>query len=126
MKNRFLNITLLLGSLTAGSVCAHAETVAIHVPFAFTVGVKTMPAGEYTLDSALPGVLLVRGAAGTSVVMVAVSSDSVANKPSANFDRQDGKSALARVTLSTGETLVPVTHDAAQRPAAIKVVLSHK
>ena len=85
-----------------------------------------MPAGEYTLDSALPGVLLVRGAAGSSVVMVALSGDSVANKPHASFDHQDGKSVLASVTLSTGETLVPVTHDAVSGPAAIGVVLSHK
>ena len=126
MKKRFLGVTLLFGGIIAGNVCARAESVAIHVPFSFTAGAKTMPAGEYTLDSALPGVLLVRGAAGSSVVMVALSRDSAANKPRASFDHQDGRSVLASVTLSTGETLVPVTHETASRPAAIGVVLSHK
>ena len=113
MKNRFLNVTFLLGSMIAGGVCAQAESFAIRVPFAFTAGAKTMPAGEYTLDSAVQGVLMVRGATGTSVVMLVPSSESISNKQRANFEQQDGKSVLASVTLSTGTAylLAPATHD---------------
>ena len=129
MKTNFLNVTFLAGSLIAGGACAQAESLAIRIPFAFTAGEKTLPAGDYTLDSALSPVLLIRGASGSAMMLVASSAESVRRKPAATFDTRGGASALASVTLSTGATymIVPRKREGvpARIPSAMGVALTH-
>ena len=72
---RFLKPILLLGSLLAFTLAGNAESLLanVHVPFAFFAGGKLLPAGDYTIqDTEMSGVLLIRGAAGTSVVVMSI------------------------------------------------------
>jgi hypothetical protein len=47
---RFLTMFSLLLTLTAASVHAQSKRSTINIPFSFTVGHKTLPAGEYTVE----------------------------------------------------------------------------
>src|SRR5262245_49804512 len=65
---RVLAISSLLILLVGGMVYAQVEPrVIANIPFAFTAGNKTLPAGEYTIDrpnSNEPDLLLIRSADG--------------------------------------------------------------
>ena len=53
MKKRAFGILTMFGlllTLTAASVHAQSKRSTINVPFNFTVGHKTLPAGEYTVE----------------------------------------------------------------------------
>jgi hypothetical protein len=47
---RILTMFGLLLTLTAASVNAQSKRSTINIPFSFTVGQKTLPAGEYTVE----------------------------------------------------------------------------
>ncbi|MFY9530761.1 MAG: hypothetical protein WAR24_17810, partial [Candidatus Acidiferrales bacterium] len=43
-------VALLLSAIASGVCYAQQPTLAVHMPFAFQVGDKTLPAGEYRIE----------------------------------------------------------------------------
>ena len=43
-------VALLLSAIASGVCYAQQPTLAVHIPFAFQVGDKTLPAGEYRIE----------------------------------------------------------------------------
>jgi hypothetical protein len=64
MQRTLIAITLMA---LAGGICLQAQSFAVRatVPFDFTVGASTLPAGDYIIDRAQPSVLRVRAENGT-------------------------------------------------------------
>jgi electron transfer flavoprotein alpha/beta subunit len=59
---RIFAITLFAASslAAAGNLSAQNHQMKANIPFAFTLGSKTLPAGRYTISSPLPDVVTVR------------------------------------------------------------------
>jgi hypothetical protein len=59
MKSSVITSALLA---LAGSLCLQSQSPAVHatVPFDFTIGKATLPAGDYTIDKIHPSVLRIR------------------------------------------------------------------
>ena len=104
-------MSFLILMLAASSVFAQAERrVAVDIPFQFTVGEKTLPAGEYTIepnrrDSELVWVL--RAANGDNATML-VTNPIRSNRPNETsklvFRRYDGQYFLAQVWKAGRDT----------------------
>jgi len=70
---------MIAGILVALTVSvAHAQiggdVINAKVPFDFVVGTRTFAAGEYSLDSRLPGTMLIRNQEGKAVVAIGAHS----------------------------------------------------
>lgn len=105
MKTTILKTTCILATLIGLTISANAETLNASIPFDFTVGAKSMPAGDYIFSVESSGVLLIRGTArGLGGVMVAVQADSALAQPLAGaaFDRSASATVLSRITLPSG------------------------
>jgi hypothetical protein len=106
--------SLLFGVLALGPV-AQAQfierTIKANIPFAFSVGRKTFPAGNYRLVSVSPDVLQLRDAEGRCLVVVLTNSVETPNAPDSpklSFYNQDGRYALTEVwrnDLTSGQQL---------------------
>jgi hypothetical protein len=96
-------ISLLLGIGTLGSA-VHAQnierTIKATIPFEFSVGDKTFPAGNYRLVSTAPAFLQLRDAAGHSLATVLTNSVQSLNAtatPKLQFLSEGGHYRLAQV-----------------------------
>jgi len=122
-------LTLLMFALmacTAISAAQNLHLVKASIPFAFTVGKKTFPAGEYTLLRPEQHLLTLRDAGGRTVAQIltqAVDSRNEAEIPKLRFELVDGQYKLAEVSepRSDGERLFPASRPqskmARQNPA---------
>lgn len=64
MKTTFVFAALMLSALAA-----HAETLTLNIPFAFSVPGKTLPAGEYSIKTlGSTGVLSIQGSSSDAIV----------------------------------------------------------
>ncbi len=64
--------------VTAGSAVAQEQAVKANVPFDFAVGNTTVPAGTYTISSAIPGdshVIMLRNHTGKVTIMATAFAD---------------------------------------------------
>jgi len=66
MKKTWMHLALAVSLMGALTTVAHAETFSVEVPFAFEAGGKNFPAGDYIVDSAGSGVVVIRGVASPS------------------------------------------------------------
>jgi hypothetical protein len=96
-------VSLLLGIGTLGST-VHAQsverTIKATIPFEFSVGDKTFPAGNYRLVSTVPAFLQLRDAAGHSLAIVLTNSVQSLNAgvtPRLQFLSEGGHFRLAQV-----------------------------
>jgi hypothetical protein len=101
-------ITLgLLTALAATPVYAQFQTpIKLSVPFAFTVGDKTMPAGEYTLkpanDAGLYSRLLIRSKDGKTVAIIltgVIQASAVQEEAKVTFNRYGDQYFLSQVWM---------------------------
>ena len=102
LKTFSLRSVLLLGSLGALTLSAHAQTAIARakVPFEFAAAGAMMPAGEYTIDASdVSGVLVLHGSAGNSVAMITTFSDTTPPTASVRlvFERRNGMAYLTAV-----------------------------
>jgi hypothetical protein len=75
MFNRLFAWTVLAAAGTqVPAPAAVTEYFTVQIPFEFTAGRSTLPAGEYTIKSIGENTLLVRNAAQTSAVMIMTNS----------------------------------------------------
>ena len=108
---------MLLGLLVVLAVgVAHAQiggdVLKVKVPFNFSVGTQTFPAGEYSLKPLLPHTMLLRNQAGhvlTSVETNSVEASAVQKSVKLVFNGYGGQYFLAQIWRpgdSTGQELV--------------------
>jgi hypothetical protein len=107
-------ISILLGVLALGPT-AHAQhterTIKANIPFEFSVGDQTFPAGNYWLVNSAPAFLQLRDAQGRTLATVLTSPVQALNTPASpklRFTREGGRYALAQVwqeNYSTGQQL---------------------
>ena len=111
MKSTMTKAALLAAALVvcaAGS--ARAATFEVKVPFAFRVEGKTLPAGQYRVESEGTLVLL-RGEKGNreavvwATTMPAVGHDPAGNKPALTFSRYEATYQLADIWESGSQGL---------------------
>ena len=131
MKNNWMHFTLALGLMGAMATAVHAESFSAEVPFAFEAAGKSFPAGAYTVDSILGGVIMIHNAASgeTAAMMASPAALAEIPKPGMVFDKSSEVATLSGVNLTNGMTLTIAT---AKRltasltlPSKGSVVLSH-
>jgi hypothetical protein len=98
----FSLITLLSLLLVTGLAIAQTSKMRANVPFSFSVGSKTLPAGAYNIGAIGSGsmVLLVQGRGGSSSAMVgcnAAESNKAADKTKLVFNRYRDQYFLAEI-----------------------------
>lgn len=103
VKTLSLRAALLLGSLSALTLTANAQSpiARASVPFEFAAGGVMLPAGKYSIEVPdLSGVLVLRGATGSSVALLTTFWGSMPS-PNAStkliFERHDGMPYLSAV-----------------------------
>ncbi|MGB2889711.1 MAG: hypothetical protein WBC04_18615 [Candidatus Acidiferrales bacterium] len=107
MKKQAFELAVgLLVSMGAASVCyAQQPTLAGDIPFAFQVGDKTLPAGEYRVESMSTGsrdVQLIRqtdGSALTVVLTMAVDSKDGNSQPELIFNHYGNSYFLSQIWM---------------------------
>jgi hypothetical protein len=122
MKNSAVNIltSLFLAVLMLG-VIAHAQhserVIKANIPFDFTVGNRTLPAGRYALVRTRPWLLEIRDSEGHFLANVLTQSIQTLNSPAApklRFENKDGRQALTQVWQendSIGQQLLPTNSE---------------
>ncbi len=119
----FSKATLLIGTILTAGLGLHAETLKLTVPFAFTAGGKTLPAGSYTMN-ADSGLLMIQGASET--VSVIVTRDAmVPGKTAAIFETRDGKATLSSLTGVNGTAKLVQSEHAAPSAKGSAVLARH-
>ena len=102
-----LTLTAVILGLSVGS--AHAQEVAVKVPFAFVVRGETLPAGDYVVQRVDqdPAVLMIRGVNARAFTIVLTSPadgrDPAGDKPTLTFTREENQYRLDTVWESGTE-----------------------
>ncbi len=131
MKNNWMHFTLALGLMGAMATAVHAESFSAAVPFAFEAAGKSFPAGVYTVEPVLGGVIMIHNtASGETAAMMASPMALVENpKPGMVFDKSASLATLSGVNLTNGVSLsiTPAKRLTAtlSLPSKGSVVLSH-
>ena len=116
--------SIFLGVFALGSAAEAqqaARTIQATIPFEFSVGSRTLPAGSYRLLSRAPGFLEVRDMTGRTLAEVAtypVQSSKTPARPKVEFVKTGAHYALTQVwqeSYSTGERLRPPSTKIAKR-----------
>jgi len=109
MKRSYLVAVFMLTCLLGVGVSARAQdadAVVVSVPFEFVAGGATLPAGEYKIDRANPGVtreLAIRSYGKGGAFLSPVAFDGVANDmPTLSFEYVGGKYFLSRIKTPAG------------------------
>jgi hypothetical protein len=87
---------LAVFALASQCLSAAESTITLHVPFAFVVGGKTMPAGAYTVETN-GSVVSVRGNTGSAIVTSGPEAVRPAAQPGLIFARRGGATYLVGV-----------------------------
>jgi len=110
--NMLFAIIILATALTAGAQAQTSSTqrVIANIPFAFTVGNKTLPAGKYTITVVNPSsdrrALQIRSMNGRSsaIVLTNAISGHVSDSSKLVFERYDDRYFFAQAQLSGDST----------------------
>jgi hypothetical protein len=110
MRNRMIMLLAALTLFSAGSAWGQTRSLRAHVPFEFTIGQQTFPAGDYQFQSVVGkpghnsthGMLLIRDLEGqgrykvvcTKLVQASEQSES---KPKLVFRNRDGHRYLSQI-----------------------------
>jgi hypothetical protein len=130
-KEIIMNNTLKLSFLSAAFVALTATSgfaqssnhVVVKVPFEFTAGNATLPAGDYSFQEDHEGVVTISSLNTRKSVMVLTNPDSTATsieQPLVKFNKVNGAYALAEIDI-TGEPgrRVIKQETASNRPASL-------
>ena len=109
MRKSYLTGALMLTCLLGVGISAKAQdadAVVVSVPFEFVAGGATLPAGEYRINRANPGVtreLAIRGYGKGGAFLSPLAFDDVANDmPTLSFEHVGGKYFLSRIKTPGG------------------------
>ena len=101
-------------------VSAHAQdadAVVVSVPFEFVAGGATLPAGEYRINRASPGVnreLAIRGYDKGGAFLFPLAFDEVTvadNEPTLSFEHVGGKYFLSKIKTLSGIYTMPASRE---------------
>src|SRR5271169_3470545 len=109
MKKSYLVAVVMLTCLLGVGASARAQdvdAVVVKVPFEFVAGGATLPAGEYRIERANPGVnqqlaILSYGKAGAFLLPIAFD-EGAADQPTLSFEHVGGKYFLSRIKTLSG------------------------
>jgi hypothetical protein len=103
MKKQLVNLCLYAAAACAASVPSYAQTaqIVVKVPFDFTVGSTSMPAGDYLLREDQSGVVFITSQELRKTIGVLTSADSPnqGNETSLTFDKVKGHYMLSQVAM---------------------------
>lgn len=109
MRKSHLTGVLMLTCLLGVGISARAQdadAVVVSVPFEFVAGRATLPAGEYRINRANPGVtqeLVIRGYDKGGTFLSPLAFDEAANDmPTLSFEHIGGKYFLSRIKTPGG------------------------
>ena len=118
--NRKVAITLFAAIVNVAIAAASAQTIAkADIPFGFHVGSTPMPAGEYTIKPAEPGVVWISKVDGKSnaVALALTSSGSTAAPSSLVFDRYGDQYFLHELRTANGQSQMTFSHSKLEKRA---------
>jgi hypothetical protein len=84
------------------------EPIRVSVPFAFTAGKASLPAGDYTVSENDSHVFMIRGTKGSIILLGTPGSDTDDDRSALSFERTD-KGYLLRTVRSSGHAASLVT-----------------
>jgi hypothetical protein len=105
MKKQILSVVAalsVLATLMVAAVYAASlpERIKVDIPFSFTVGKATLPAGEYMVEESTQGVLLIRSidrSANASALAIRAQNKKNMERPALVFHRYGEEYFLSRV-----------------------------
>lgn len=85
MNNVFRSL-IAFSTIGVSALCAASlEPIRVSVPFAFSAGKTSLPAGEYTITEQDSKVLVIRGSHGSAILLEDSVSGEIANSSSLSF-----------------------------------------
>jgi len=118
MKKSYVTAVLMLMCLLGVGVSARAQdadAVVVSVPFEFVAGGATLPAGEYRVSRANPGVnreLAISGYnKGNAFLQPVAFDDGAASGPTLSFEHVGGKYFLSRIKTLSGMYTMPASRE---------------
>lgn len=102
-------VVFLVSIIAAGECYAECRVLAVHIPFAFQVKDKTLPAGEYRIESLLTGdgvihrILPMDGDSPIFVSTVAVDAKDGKSEPQLVFNRYGESYFLSQIWAGEGK-----------------------
>jgi hypothetical protein len=114
-------IIILAGTFTAGAQSLGAQRVVAHIPFAFNVGNRSLPAGKYTITVLNPTsdqkVLQIRSTNGRSTAMIFTTAlmGNVSDDAKLVFQRYGNQYFFARAQLAGDSTSLAAVKSRAER-----------
>ena len=120
MKNATLKVSLFLAAaLVLTAVSGFAQTggrVTVKVPFEFTAGSVSLPAGEYSFQEDPSGVVYISSPDQHKAIVVLTNAEpsTQASEPSVKFDKNGGQYSLTEIDLVGEPARRLIRFDAAQ------------
>jgi hypothetical protein len=120
MKRSYLTAALMFTCLLGVGISARAQdtdAVVVSVPFEFVAGGATLPAGEYRINRASPGVnreLAIRGYDKGGAFLFPLAFDEVTvadNEPTLSFEHVGGKYFLSKIKTLSGIYTMPASRE---------------
>jgi hypothetical protein len=126
MKN-LLNLTALASGLLASSLGAHAESLRVRVPFAFTASGTKLPAGEYSIREVAgnPTILLIQGSNARAMVFARVIASGATTSRPVIFE-DEGSEGMVLVSVRTSDALFELSTSAIRTNLAKNAALAIK
>ena len=118
MNHTFKVSLLSAAAFAVSAVAAFAQTqgkVSVKVPFEFTAGTATLPAGEYDFSEDQNGILHISSAQQHRAAMVLTNAEPstfTTTAPSVRFDKEEGVYSLSEVNLANfmGRRVIKLDH----------------
>ena len=109
---RTLMAALAIGVTMAAAPAFSSELESMHVsvPFAFTAGTTSLPAGDYTVVEGSSHVVMIRGSRGSAILLAIAGGEAGGDKSALSFERT-GKGYYLKSVHSFGRpaSVLPVT-----------------
>lgn len=106
MKKTILKTALFAAIAAATLAAGSRQRLEVNIPFAFSVGSVTLPAGAYVIDQYGPaGVLMITSLErhGSAVVMTRPAINQTGSKSAVTFEKRNGQTVLSGVWLGDAD-----------------------
>jgi hypothetical protein len=105
----FIALCLLTGSAAAlPATAGEADTLRVTVPFAFTAGTATLPAGDYVISQQADSHFLTIGGKGGGAILAAVSQNPPGELRTSNltFERSGKGNTLTEIQMLGRQSII--------------------
>jgi hypothetical protein len=122
LKLSFLSAAFLALTATSGFAQTSGH-LTVKVPFQFSVGNVTLPAGDYSFQEDQSGVVVVSSLSTQKSIMVLTTADTTvadSSEPRVKFDKVNGAYTLTKIEIAGAPARrIVSTETATNRPASI-------